>query len=969
LKRWVVSLVLILALSLNTLFPVSAIPLFYSGGIEDPDTWTRILDTDTSLFWSQGDFFHSPWEADNLHLLADAGVKVNYRPFWWWKFYNGEIAWNASVVDFYYNETLLGLLEEYIDWEFSHLDPEKVWAVTLSEEEPGYSLLHLDTPDGRRRHNETYYSETGYWLREEEPLGEEKLVYDGWVSEKWTWLFNHLYDYVKEKWPHIQVFQFVGPWPAAPPVWTAGIDVTGVKADGYVGDLYYYEAYDNPLWLYEFVRQHKSSTPGREYHLFLWGEEPWPEGGLAGGFEHIRRNAWVAYLAGVDAIGWFNWHYVHGNMWERDDILGKTLYTYTNRLNHELSKLPTLRPEPQVLVIRDQMMSFQIGLSCDTGLFNEWDAVNQRTLANEEIDLSQYKLVIANEDRYDDDVVEKLNGYVRSGGNLVLLGGFGWEKGNIYGNATRTVNFLNEENVGQDHVSGEMILIVSEPNPLNLTLNEHLHSSFLAIQRDDLTENHNPIGELYLVDGGELAEMEHCPLVLYHNSSNPEEGSILYWGLVSGPVPPEAGPEAQHEDVVEAFIPELNYTRFLYRTVTRAYADGLLQLNGSLATRGTENMIVTQSETEDGVILAGVASFYPQPVNITYALDLDRFDLPPGEYWVHSLDEDTTLGRYESRGNLLEVPLIVEPAGTRLLLISQQRPDPSYSVDIFPDVPTPEEVEGLWLPELFITSEFGNVTGGGKYEKSSAVSFGVDPTEVPAGPGVRRVFTGWASGSLGGYTGAKNPAEIVIENDVAEVAKWKTQYYLSVEDGVGGSETPSGWYDPGAEVTISASPYSGFEFTGWLGRGPDAYSGPNRSHTFTMNGPVSETPVYLDVGDPTAYAGFDRTGTVGEAVIFDAVFSSDNVGVIYYEWDFGDGATATFVSTTHVYDEPGTYTVTLRVRDGAGNGDTDTVVVTVTDTGTTDSFQERWGFPIWILYFAIFFGVIGAVIFLMVKYS
>jgi len=941
--------------------------MFYSGGIEDPDTWTRLLDTDTSLFWSQGDFYHSPREADHLHELADTGVKVNYRPFWWWKFYNGEIAWNTSVADFYYNASLLGLLEEYIDRDLSRLDPDKIWAVTLSEEEPGYSLLHLDTPDGRRRHNESYHSETGNWLREDAPQGDAKLVYDAWVNEKWTWLFNHLYDHVKERWPHIQVFQFVGPWPAAPPVWTAGIDVTDVKADGYVGDLYYYEAYDNPLWLYEFVRQHKASTPGREYHLFLWGEEPWPEGGLAGGFEHIRRNAWVAYLAGADAIGWFNWHYAYGNMWEREDTLGKRLYAYTNRLNHELSKLPPLRPEPQVLVIRDQMMSFQVGLSCDTGLFNEWDAVNQRTFAKEDMNLSQYKLIIANEDRYDDAVVEKLNEYVRSGGNLILLGGFGWERGNLYGNATRTVNFLNEEDIRQEHVSGEIILIVSEPNPLNLALNEHLQSSFLAIPREDLTEDHYPIGEFYLVDGEELTETGYCPLVLYQNSSNPGEGSILYWGLASGPVPAQGTPGAQNGDVVEAFIPDLNYTRYLYRIITKAYAEGYLRLNGSLATTGTENMIVTQSETEDGTIIAGISSFYPQPINYNYTLDLSRFGLPPGEYWVHSLDEDATLGQYESRGNLLEVPLMVEPSGTRLLLISQQRPDPSYSVDIFPGIPTLEEVEDLWLPELSVASDHGSVTGGGTYEKGATATFSVYPTEVSGGPGVRYLFTGWDSGSPGGYTGPMNPAEIEIDNDVAEVAHWKTQYYLSMGDGVGGSESSSGWHDPGSEATISARPDTGFEFAGWVGRGPGSYSGSNWSHTVTINGPITETPVFLDVAEPNAYAGYDRTGVIGEMVIFDATFSSDNAGIVDYEWDFGDGTTGTFVSTTHVYDEPGTYTVTLRVRDGAGNGATDTISVTVTDT--TDPFQAKWGFPIWILYIAGFIAVIGALIFLMVKYS
>jgi len=116
-------------------------------------------------------------------------------------------------------------------------------------------------------------------------------------------------------------------------------------------------------------------------------------------------------------------------MWERNDTLGKRLFAYTNRLNKELVKLPPFEPRPQVLVIRDQMMSFQVGLCCDLGLFTEWDVVNQRTLAKNEMDLSRYKLIVASEDFYLDEVVERLNDYVKSGGNVVLLGGFGFDVG------------------------------------------------------------------------------------------------------------------------------------------------------------------------------------------------------------------------------------------------------------------------------------------------------------------------------------------------------------------------------------------------------------------------------------------------------------------------------------------------------------------------------------------------------------
>jgi hypothetical protein len=204
-------------------------------------------------------------------------MKINFRPFWWWQFYNGEIAWNTSVDDIYYNATLLRLLEQYIDWEFSYLNPDKVWGVTLSEEEPGWSFRYFDTPEAYRKYNDTFHSETGLWLKADwlryERTRYEEIVFNNWMSEKWSWVFNHIYDYIKDKWPHMVVYQFVVPWPAAVPVWMGGLDVSDVKADGYVGDQYFFEAYLNPFWLYEFIRQHKTSILDKEYILWLWGEE------------------------------------------------------------------------------------------------------------------------------------------------------------------------------------------------------------------------------------------------------------------------------------------------------------------------------------------------------------------------------------------------------------------------------------------------------------------------------------------------------------------------------------------------------------------------------------------------------------------------------------------------------------------------------------------------------------------------
>jgi len=686
---------LALTLILASLAPHGySVTTFYGGAVDRPDYWRRLLDTDTAYFWSQGDFFHYPWEGENLMALEAEGMKINYRLYWWHSFFNGEIAWNTSVVDLYYNATLMRLLEEHIDTQLSHLDMGRVWAVTLSEEEPQGSFAHFWSPRSLERYNETFHRETGYWLRAGYTMNEsEAVMVNRWLGEKTLSVFNHIHDYVKTRWPHVVVFQFMGLAPGAPAVYGGGLDLTDLKADAIMADLYYYDVYLNPFWLYEYVRHAKTTFMDKEYHIWLWGEEPWPEGGLAGGLEHIRRNAWIAYLAGADGVGWFNWHYVHGQLWERDDPLGKKTYLYTNRLNAEFSKLPVFKPRPQVLIIREDPVCFQLGLGVDTGMFNEWDTVNQRTLAKTDFDLSRYKLVVASEETYMDEVVDKLNGYVWSGGNLVLLGGFGWEQMNIHYNATRTSRFLMEEVVTQSHVWGDIDIDVSGPNPLGLDL--HIRgrgTSLQVLDRGSLTASHHPIGEFTLKEGGVETPVNGCPLVLYHDAEIPGMGSILYWGVRAS----NADHDGVNADVVESFIDELNHTRYLYRAVARAYASNYLHMLGSVTKPGFENMIVTQAEIGDGVVMAGVSNYYDHAVKYNYTLELGRFQLAEGGYWVHSLDEDAAMGRFVSQGGILEVPLSVDPQGTKLLLISQEKPEPSYRVDVFPDVPSDDEVERLW---------------------------------------------------------------------------------------------------------------------------------------------------------------------------------------------------------------------------------------------------------------------------------
>lgn len=86
----------------------------------------------------------------------------------------------------------------------------------------------------------------------------------------------------------------------------------------------------------------------------------------------------------------------------------------------------------------------------------------------------------------------------------------------------------------------------------------------------------------------------------------------------------------------------------------------------------------------------------------------------------------------------------------------------------------------------------------------------------------------------------------------------------------------------------------------------------------------------LDITKPSAKANYVITyQIIMWKVTFDASASTDNVGIVSYEWDFGDGTTATGQTTYHTYTKTGVYNVTLTVRDGAGNTSTDSVMVTI----------------------------------------
>ena len=67
---------------------------------------------------------------------------------------------------------------------------------------------------------------------------------------------------------------------------------------------------------------------------------------------------------------------------------------------------------------------------------------------------------------------------------------------------------------------------------------------------------------------------------------------------------------------------------------------------------------------------------------------------------------------------------------------------------------------------------------------------------------------------------------------------------------------------------------------------------------------------------PVAVSDHPNTGIVGEQVLFNASGSYDlDNDIAEYSWSFGDGSTYTGETVSHMYTEPGKYSVTLSVMD------------------------------------------------------
>ncbi|MGO2053535.1 MAG: PKD domain-containing protein [Glutamicibacter sp.] len=154
-------------------------------------------------------------------------------------------------------------------------------------------------------------------------------------------------------------------------------------------------------------------------------------------------------------------------------------------------------------------------------------------------------------------------------------------------------------------------------------------------------------------------------------------------------------------------------------------------------------------------------------------------------------------------------------------------------------------------------------------------------------------------------------------------------------------------YVDGAQVASRASTTTALELDGFWRLGQDRVRGWSSAPTSGFAGYLDEVAIYDKQLDAATIANHYQAG-LGQAanispqaeyefsvdgfdLAVDAAQSTDPDGTIEsYAWDFGDGATATGVTATHSYAEPGDYQVELVVTDSAGATDQRTRSVSIT---------------------------------------
>jgi PKD repeat protein len=161
---------------------------------------------------------------------------------------------------------------------------------------------------------------------------------------------------------------------------------------------------------------------------------------------------------------------------------------------------------------------------------------------------------------------------------------------------------------------------------------------------------------------------------------------------------------------------------------------------------------------------------------------------------------------------------------------------------------------------------------------------------------------------------------VAVDELAGDFANWDQSHHLALANEVTGDRPWLGEYH---RVAIYQCAFAAEDVARHFAAGP--------------RGPTNQNPTASFMADPI-------TGAAPLTVRFDAAASSDPDGtIIGYAWDFGNGSTATGLTSEQVYPAAGVYTASLTVTDNSGATATTTATITVTAAPASEppSIQQQ----------------------------
>lgn len=505
-------------------------------------------------------------------------------------------------------------------------------------------------------YNASMHAETGIWMRTSyDANSTQNWIAHNWISNKTMWSMNAVYDGVKQVYPN----KLVG-WDTMDS--STGFEPTLLKSDFLAGG-YYTNDFRN---FYSQIRFAKLLGPNKSIDSVIMGST---DPVLAIPQTQQQQFFWTAYFAGGTGVTFFD----EGNNMIYNSV-GNTKelanYQFHNNLNKLADTLPVLNPKPLILSIN----TLRGGFVGTVPGFREFDATTQFQAQLPNFSLNQYKIIVLqNQYQLTDQLTNKLTNYVNTGGNLILKGDLQAIGTTVNASGQPRTSFLPLE-------IGSSIKEKTFNDPEILNFQSSLINSALpgivvgtrASLNFTISSDWTPIPT-----GLPEEALGYYPLALYHNSSNPNSGYILYYG----------------------FSPASDSNTYV--PIIRAYVQNYLHLNDIMTPADNPNILISTSLDNDNRTIVGII---PDSIgsNEFINVNVTERNLPQDNVWDYNgTSDELWMGSAYDPTNpsgTATFPTILTPYSAQRWILAPEYPSADADLRVFIQYPSADPYIGEQVP-------------------------------------------------------------------------------------------------------------------------------------------------------------------------------------------------------------------------------------------------------------------------------